>query len=311
METRTLGNPLLHGADQGKVRMWVDILPKTGPLRTPVDISPRKPDDMELRVIVLDCKDVILEDKAITGQRMTDMFVRCYMRGLEDKKRDTDVHYRSLNGEGMFNWRMIFPFQFLRGEDVVVVEKRSSIFHLDKETRKLPPTLVVQVWDNDIWTPDDYIGETTIRLDCVDPAPGRKWRVGSRKNKKISLFKAQGSPPVIKGWFDMRRGGDEEQDGEIVGRVQLQIEILGADVAKDQPAGEGREVEPRPTDPVHRPATSFPFWSSPWKSFRYILWTNYWHWFLLLIFLAIVGVLLYYFFTEMPSEKGREIIQGK
>lgn len=31
----------------------------------------------------------------------------------------TDIHYRSLTGEGNFNWRMIFPFKFSLGEDMV------------------------------------------------------------------------------------------------------------------------------------------------------------------------------------------------
>lgn len=38
---------------------------------------------------------------------MSDIFVVVYPEGVEPQK--TDVHYRSENGEGMFNWRMVFP----------------------------------------------------------------------------------------------------------------------------------------------------------------------------------------------------------
>ena len=35
----------------------------------------------------------------------------------------TDIHYRSLNGEANFNWRMIFPFRYSIGEDMVSKEE--------------------------------------------------------------------------------------------------------------------------------------------------------------------------------------------
>lgn len=135
-------------------------------------------------------------------------------------------HYRSLDGEGNFNWRMVFPFSYLAAEKIMVVKKKvmpclvipslpippdpfisipsyptppplyppiplyptrslyippdpfisypipflpSSIFlicsviqshfwSLDETEEHLPPTLVVQVWDNDAFSPDDFLG---------------------------------------------------------------------------------------------------------------------------------------------------------
>ena len=46
------------------------------------------------------------------------------MEGQDDKKEKTDVHYRSMDGQGMFNWRMVFPFQYMPEERVMVVEKK-------------------------------------------------------------------------------------------------------------------------------------------------------------------------------------------
>ena len=47
------------------------------------------------------------------------------MRG-EDETQKTDVHYRSMDGEGNFNWRMVFPFEFLPAENIIVVRKKVS-----------------------------------------------------------------------------------------------------------------------------------------------------------------------------------------
>lgn len=39
-----------------------------------------------------------------------------WIRGLENNKQETDVHFNSLTGEGNFNWRFIFPFDYLPTE---------------------------------------------------------------------------------------------------------------------------------------------------------------------------------------------------
>lgn len=36
------------------------------------------------------------------------------------------LFHRSLNGEGNFNWRMLFPFDYLEAEKVMVVKKKVS-----------------------------------------------------------------------------------------------------------------------------------------------------------------------------------------
>jgi hypothetical protein len=41
-----------------------------------------------------------------------------WLKGPEDAQ-STDVHYRSLTGEGNFNWRFIFPFEYLAAEEKV------------------------------------------------------------------------------------------------------------------------------------------------------------------------------------------------
>lgn len=50
-----------------------------------------------------------------------------WMPGNEENKQKTDVHYRSLDGEGNFNWRFVFPFDYLPAEQLCIVSKKVSI----------------------------------------------------------------------------------------------------------------------------------------------------------------------------------------
>ena len=69
------------------------------------------------------------------------------------------MHYNSLTGEGNFNWRLVFPFSYMPAEKLLVVSKRESIFALDKTEQKLPAVLLLQVWDFDRLSADDFLGE--------------------------------------------------------------------------------------------------------------------------------------------------------
>ncbi|XP_028250241.1 fer-1-like protein 6 [Parambassis ranga] len=120
IETRTLYNKARPGMDQGQVQMWVDMFPMELPHPGPsVDISPRKPKGYELRIIIWNTEDVILDDSNfLTGQKSSDIYVKGWLKGLEDDRQETDVHYNSLTGEGNFNWRLVFPFSYLPAEKV-------------------------------------------------------------------------------------------------------------------------------------------------------------------------------------------------
>jgi len=87
-----------------------------------------------------------------------------WLKGLEDDGQETDVHYNSLTGEGNFNWRFVFPFNYLPAEKVVVVQKRESIYSLDKTEQKIPAVLVMQVWDFERLSSDDFLGKKSLSL---------------------------------------------------------------------------------------------------------------------------------------------------
>lgn len=87
-----------------------------------------------------------------------------WLSGFE--KQRTDIHYRSLNGEGIFNWRFKFPFTYNKLENVIV-HKTKNVFCLDYEEQKYLPKLYLQIWDNDRFSPDSYIGGYLLGALCL------------------------------------------------------------------------------------------------------------------------------------------------
>lgn len=80
------------------------------------------------------------------------------MKGPEDCQC-TDIHYRSLTGEGNFNWRFVFPFQYLVAEQKIVISRKESLFSWDETESKIPARLELQVWDADHFSADDFLGD--------------------------------------------------------------------------------------------------------------------------------------------------------
>jgi hypothetical protein len=107
VETRSLYHPETPDIEQGKLEMWIDLFSLEDnnnvklQMPKPVDISPRKPKKFQLRVIIWNTEDVVLDDtNPLTGEKTSDIYVRGYLCDLDGEAQKTDVHYRSLNGEG-------------------------------------------------------------------------------------------------------------------------------------------------------------------------------------------------------------------
>ena len=81
-----------------------------------------------------------------------------WLKGPHLDAQSTDVHYRSLTGEGNFNWRFVFRFDYLAAEEKIVFREKESAFALDETEYKLPLRLQLQVWDADLVSSDDILG---------------------------------------------------------------------------------------------------------------------------------------------------------
>ena len=71
-----------------------------------------------------------------------------------------------MDGEGNFNWRFVFPFEYLPQEQQIVIKKKPHLYSLSKTEVQVPPRLTLQIWDNDYFSRDEFIGELSIRLSA-------------------------------------------------------------------------------------------------------------------------------------------------
>ncbi|XP_030260652.1 otoferlin isoform X4 [Sparus aurata] len=299
VETRPLLNPDKPGIEQGRIEMWVDMFPMDMPAPGPaIDISPRKPKSFELRVVIWNTDDVILEDDAfMTGEKMSDIYVRGWLKGQQEDKQDTDVHYHSLTGEGNFNWRFVFPFDYLMAEEKIVISKKESMFSWDETEYKIPPRLTLQVWDADHFSADDFLG--AIELDLNRFPRGAK----TAKQCSLDMIRNEHELPTIsifkqkrvKGWWPFV-ARDENDEMELTGKVEAELHLVTAEEAEKSPVGLGRN-EPDPLEKPNRPDTSLMWFLSPLKSIRYFIWHNY-RWLILkvlglILLLLMLGLFLY------------------
>ncbi|XP_049445184.1 otoferlin isoform X8 [Epinephelus fuscoguttatus] len=299
VETRPLLNPDKPGIEQGRIEMWVDMFPMDMPAPGPaIDISPRKPKRYELRVIIWNTDEVILEDDDyFTGEKSSDIFVRGWLKGQQEDKQDTDVHYHSLTGEGNFNWRFVFPFDYLMAEEKIVISKKESMFSWDETEYKIPPRLTMQVWDADHFSADDFLGAIELDLNRFPRGAktAKQCSLDMIRNEQelptISIFKQK----RVKGWWPFV-ARDENDEMELTGKVEAELHLVTAEEAEKSPVGLGRN-EPDPLEKPNRPDTSLMWFLSPLKSIRYFIWHNY-RWLILkvlglILLLLMLGLFLY------------------
>ncbi len=236
VETRSLWSDQ-STVSQGKLRLWMEMLnPSDAKKYPPMDISPPEQQQYELRVIVWECKDCPIMDETtsmndlyITGELVTNV-------EEEEAKQQTDLHFRSQNGCGSFNWRMKFP---------VSLPKRKLAEY---------PNFMVQIWDKDFFSPNDNISEAIIPLQ-----PFLRYCEKYSKEKRCVLT----SNEEDEFWIDLKAKGG--------GKIKLSLELLPARIAKQLPAGFGRDApnaNPHLPEPVGRATFSI---FHPFDSLRNLL----------------------------------------
>uniref|UniRef100_A0A665VTS3 Myoferlin like n=1 Tax=Echeneis naucrates TaxID=173247 RepID=A0A665VTS3_ECHNA len=309
VETRTLCSSHQPNLSQGQIQMWVDIFPKNlGLPGPPFDITPRKAKKYFLRAVVWNTTDVILDETSITGENMSDIYVKGWMPGMEEDKQKTDVHYRSLDGDGNFNWRFIFGFEYLPAEQLCVVSRKEHFWNLDKTEFRIPPKLMIQIWDNDKFSLDDYLGSIELDLlNLIPPAktpekcslkmlPGMAGSASAKKPQHNSLF----SQKSVRGWWPCMI----EQDGKHVlgGKVEMTLEIVEEKEMEERPAGKGRDepnMNPK-LDQPNQPDTSFFWFTNPCKTMKFIVWRRFKWIFIGVILLLLVILFLGILFYSLP-----------
>ncbi|NXW64025.1 DYSF protein, partial [Eurystomus gularis] len=231
------------------------------------------------------------------------VFAFCsWLVGHEENKQKTDVHYRSMGGEGNFNWRFIFPFDYLPAEQMCYIAKKEHFWSLDKTENKIPPQLIFQIWDNDKFSFDDYLGSIQMDLNKM-PKPAKTAEKCSLElldealssSHFVSLFEQK----TVKGWWPCV--AEQDQKKILAGKLEMTLEIVAEQEHEERPAGVGRDepnMNPKLEDPK-RPETSFLWFTSPYKTLKYILWRRY-KWVVILaivlfVLLLFLGIFIYAF----------------
>ncbi|NXL08813.1 DYSF protein, partial [Mesembrinibis cayennensis] len=231
------------------------------------------------------------------------VFAFCsWLVGHEENKQKTDVHYRSMGGEGNFNWRFIFPFDYLPAEQMCYIAKKEHFWSLDKTENKIPPQLIFQIWDNDKFSFDDYLGSIQMDLNRM-PKPAKTAEKCSLElvdetfssSRFVSLFEQK----TVKGWWPCV--AEQDQKKILAGKLEMTLEIVAEQEHEERPAGVGRDepnMNPKLEDPK-RPETSFLWFTSPYKTLKYILWRRY-KWVVILavvlfVLLLFLGIFIYAF----------------
>ncbi|KAF2350904.1 C2 domain [Trinorchestia longiramus] len=327
VETRDLHHPARPGLSQGKLMLWVDLFPSGTPIPPPVDITPRKPRKFEVRLVVYNVHGAPLQESNIAGEKMSDVYVKGWLQGT-DHVLKTDIHYRCMDGEANFNWRLVFPLQYLEAEQSMVVTRKTHFWSVDDTEERCPPQLTLQLWDNDLILHDDYLSEMTLDL-CRLPKPFRtesSVRLASSKpppspsltttsdglTTSILLGPVDEETPLVNlfqvkrvfGFFPFTKVVDGKH--QIAGCLEAELEVVSEEEAKERPAGLGRappNMNPELAEP-DRPSTSFFWLTSPWKSFKFVLWRNY-KW--AIITYIIIFLLLLFAFLFLYSLPGASV----
>ena len=217
VEKRTIENPG-KGA-RGKLEMWIELI-NPRHVQPPISIFPRTQVKYELRVIVWETKDCVFKDETTA---CNDLYGRGGLKRHGNSFKMTDTHWRC-RSKGSFNWRWKFDL----------------MLPIDQNKNYGEDTFVIQLWDRDLISSDDLIGEAEIDLNTH-----KMLKKGhSRKNKVVPMRRrVKGTGLETKKlWFDVYHpDAVDEFDNKISqGKVCMSFEIVPMDLVETLKNAEGR-----------------------------------------------------------------------
>ncbi|KAH8869192.1 Otoferlin [Schistosoma japonicum] len=212
----------------------------------------------------------------------------------------------SLSGEGNFNWRFIFPFDYIKAEDRIIYPIKGT-FDIEPHMIKANCELTLQVWDADIIASDNFIGSISMRLSSLPRCAKTAKSCGLHQLEpdcpKFSMFKNR----TARGWWPVT----DEVEEEIVvqGKVECQLEMLNSAEAESNPAGLGRD-EPNGLPKPNRPDSSFMKFLGPLNTLRYLIKYRL-KWILIKIFIIfLVCLIIFLFLYSFPGAIVQKMVNG-
>lgn len=119
---------------------------------------------------------------------------------------------------------------------MLVIKKKSPFEKFDTEL-KMPAILTLQIWDNDSFSMDDFLGTLTINLSHF-PKPAAT--AAKCDLKPVQEFENLFVGGIVKGWFPTYGKNGDNGGMKQTGKLELELEVLLSDNALSDPVGLGR-----------------------------------------------------------------------
>ncbi|XP_072773289.1 fer-1-like protein 4 [Taeniopygia guttata] len=293
VEIQSLYNPENPGLVQlnGSLHMWIDMFPNNVPAPPPVNIKPRLPVSYELRVIIWNTDNVILDDvNPVTGEPSSNIYVKSYLPA-----------------------------------EKITYKKKDSIFSMEESEFQEPAVLVLQVCDYEcssiklkmhdmVWaakssehctlkmakenaTPRFSIFRNKDQED--DKREEREYKKKKKKTKWSSSVKPE----------DMEFIDSSGNKYFLMGKVEAEFQLLTVEEADKSPVGLGRKG-PEPLEKPNWPKTTFSWFVNPMKTFVFFIWKRYKRYIIVLFVVSVLTIFLVLLVYTMPGYISEKIING-
>lgn len=209
---------------QGVIKCWIEIIPtESVQSRENVwSVCKRPPTKLEVRLVVWETKDV----KIMDWEGTSDIYCRAFFDSVNQTRR-TDTHFRSTDGKGSFNYRLLFDVEYPANNT----------------------TLSLQVWDADLFSASDFIGDASLNLALLfedvtmvnRPIPLNRKYYESYLRSSMEKFSLE-FHDEHSFWIDMK-----DKHGSVNGKMRIQLDVYPKEQAESHIVGDGRN------DPNHSP----------------------------------------------------------